>query len=573
MGAVDSRTQRFDPSTTGCGGPTQRLVQRRTSTVPGVFPKRERERSGDLAGAGCAAGRARGIDTAMAQRFHTVFTLLVGLAAASARGAPSQEAPENPSAAQAAREKTSPRAASAERLAWERKLAERVDPQRAQRRVRELVALGPRMGGTRSGDAAAAWSADAFRGAGLDARTVDDPEKDAYQPLAWKAVARKVASGEALRLERAWPWTGSPDGAGKLELVLESRPGAAWLTNKPARGPSNAALVLVDGAVNIDGEHPVVGTLRGKAAQPCLGLSRPEGAKLREWLAAGERVEIEFELRGDARRAKPKTVVARLRSNATVATEPGEWSRDYFLFCAHGDSDSGGPGANDNASGIATLLEIASAWQAALDAGEVQAPPCEIRFAIWGSEIFSTRDYLETRIPSEGACLGVVNYDQAGFGSGADQLNLEPDDLPANRTLIGELLGVLRDHAPKDAAKPGAFPAHWATNRSLGGTDSYVFSKADYFRSNLRPSVTVFASAWGAPAEHKRSPDMPGESWRERDEVSVDYDAYYHSSGDTPANTTDKEPWNMAWCARVGMLGVARYVEALAAAQPAAEAK
>ena len=57
---------------------------------------------------------------------------------------------------------------------------------------------------------------------------------------------------------------------------------------------------------------------------------------------------------------------------------------------------------------------------------------------------------------------------------------------------------------------------------------------------------------------------MPGESWSDRDVVSVDYDAYYHSAGDTPENTTDKEPWNMGWCARSALLGARRYLEELA---------
>lgn len=454
-------------------------------------------------------------------------------------------------------------------LARESAAAARVDPTRAQRRVRELVALGPRMGGTRSGDAAAQFLVERLRESGLDVRVLDDPEKDAWQPLEWRVTARRAGEDQALTLARAWPWTHSPDGRAELELSLESRPDGAWLTDKPARGASRAALVLVDGATNIDGEYPVVGALRQQPGQPTFGISRPEGARLREWLAAGAQVRVEFELRGEARRARPKTVLARLRGANSPVGADAPWAGEYFLLCAHGDSDSGGPGADDNASGVATLLEIAQAWSAAIAAGELPAPAREVRFAVWGSEIFSTQDYLAQRIPAEGECLGVLNYDQAGFGSGADQLNLEPDDLPANRALIEQLLAVLREHAPAAPDTAALFPSHWATNRSLGGTDSYVFSKSEYFKSALRPSITVFSSAWGAPAEHKRTADMPGESWRERDKVSVDYDAYYHSSGDTPENTTDKEPWNMAWCARVGMLGVARYVERAAkGAQP-----
>jgi len=166
-------------------------------------------------------------------------------------------------------------------------------------------------------------------------------------------------------------------------------------------------------------------------------------------------------------------------------------------------------------------------------------------------------------VPGEGELLGVINYDQAGFGSGADQINVEPDDLEGNVALVRLLVAVMADHAPKELGAPGEFPARWATNKSLGGTDSYCFSGSEYFRERRRPSVTVFASAWGAPASHPRTRGMPGESWSDAEKVSVDYDAYYHSSGDTPENTTDKEPWNVAWCARVGLLGAARYLEAL----------
>jgi hypothetical protein len=280
---------------------------------------------------------------------------------------------------------------------------------------------------------------------------------------------------------------------------------------------------------------------------------------LRGWLAEGARVRIEFELDGEARTAPPKTVIARLPGAA--GGEP--WKRDYFLFCAHGDSDSAGPGADDNASGVATVLEIATAWKRAIDAKLAPPPAHEVRFAIWGSEIYSTNAYLKDRVPAEGNVLGVINYDQSGFGSGADQVNVEPDDLEGNVALVRTLLAVMKEHAPTVAEKPGEFPARWATNKSLGGTDSYVFSRSELFKQSKLPSVTVFASAWGAPDEHPRTKGMPGESWQDREVVSVDYDLYYHSAGDTPANTTDKESWNMAWCARVGMLGAKRYLEGL----------
>ena len=53
---------------------------------------------------------------------------------------------------------------------------------------------------------------------------------------------------------------------------------------------------------------------------------------------------------------------------------------------------------------------------------------------------------------------------------------------------------------------------------------------------------------------------MPGESWNDGDVVHIDYYVHYHSSGDTPANTTEREPWNMGWCARVAWLGGLRWL-------------
>src|SRR5688572_20356036 len=66
-------------------------------------------------------------------------------------------------------------AASSAELARERALAARVSRDRALAMVRELVALGPRMGGTASGDRAAGAVAAAFQAAGLPVEIVVDP--------------------------------------------------------------------------------------------------------------------------------------------------------------------------------------------------------------------------------------------------------------------------------------------------------------------------------------------------------------------------------------------------------------
>jgi hypothetical protein len=450
-----------------------------------------------------------------------------------------------------------PTATPPERLALERELAAAVSESAMQARVRALVALGPRMGGTESGHRAAAAREKLLRDGGLDVRVLEDGERWCHAEKRFSVRAKRAGEAQTLELARAWPWGYSPSGRGRLTLELNPKTDGAWLTERFAvkRDGPTPRIALVDGHTTRDGSHPVVNHLKAGDANPTIvfGLARDEGRTLRDWIAAGATVEVEYELEAEIKKSRARTVVARLPG----ANAKDAWKDDYLLFCAHGDSDAGGPGADDNASGEAVVIEIACAWAQAIREKKLPPPPHEIRFAIWGSEIASTREYLAARVPSEGALLGVINYDQAGFGSGADQLNLEPDDVPANVALVRTLLALLADHK----GSPG-FPERWATNKSLGGTDSYVFSGSKYCRENARPALTMFTSAWGEPEDHPRTPGMPGESWRERDKVSVDYDNYYHSAGDTPENTTDKEPWNMGWCARVGWLGALRYLEA-----------
>ncbi|MCB9916443.1 MAG: M28 family peptidase [Planctomycetes bacterium] len=437
--------------------------------------------------------------------------------------------------------------------ARERALVAGVDEARAQRTVRELVALGPRMGGTDSGDAAAEFLRAAFAELGLATRVLDDSTRWCHQEAGWTvALEWTDAAGEAQRraLASAWPYGFSPTSSGRAPLGLEVVAGGAQLSTRNPRPKKELAVALVDGHSTADGKYTRVQHLRrgDQNTVPVFGLGSEDGAAARALLAAGTPVDVVWSLEATLREAAPKTVEARLLPRA--GAEPG-----YFVVCAHGDSDSGGPGADDNASGVAVVLEMARAWCAAIAEDEAARPAREVRFVVWGSEIHSTNDYLARATDGEVPLLGVVNFDQAGFGSGADQLNVEPDDLPANAGLVRAAASVLADFAGS-----AGFPARWATNKSLGGTDSYVFSSSTYFRDGARPAVTLFTSAWDKPEEHPRTADMPGESWSERDVVSVDYDAYYHSSGDTPANTTDTEPWNMGWCARVGLLVVDRWL-------------
>jgi hypothetical protein len=75
--------------------------------------------------------------------------------------------------------------------------------------------------------------------------------------------------------------------------------------------------------------------------------------------------------------------------------------------------------------------------------------------------------------------------------------------------------------------------------------------------------VTLFTSAWDKPKEPGRAEGMHGESWNERDRVSVNFDPYYHSADDLPASSTDLEPHSKIWCARVGLSRIENYLNVL----------
>ena len=441
--------------------------------------------------------------------------------------------------------------------ARERALVAGVSETRAQAEVRRLVELGPRMGGTRSGDAAARHLVEVFESLGLETEVHEDTPRWCHEERSWSvALEWTDEAGEPQRraLESAWPHGFSPSAEGRARLALEVVEGGAQLARRNPRPKPGLAVALVDGGSTADGRYTRVQHLRrgDRNAVPVFGLGSVDGDAARALLEAGHEVDVVFALDAVIVEASPRTVEARLLP--VEGAEPG-----YFVICAHGDSDAGGPGADDNASGEAIVLEMARAWTAAIEEDPAARPAREVRFVVWGSEIHSTREYLERALEQAAGggppLLGVLNYDQAGFGSGADQLNVEPDDLPANVGLVRTASGVLEEFA----GQPG-FPERWATNKSLGGTDSYVFSSSSHFREEAKPSVSLFTSAWDTPEEHPRTEGMPGESWSEREVVSVDYDAYYHSSGDLPENTTDLEPWNMGWCARVGLVTVDRWL-------------
>jgi Zn-dependent M28 family amino/carboxypeptidase len=97
-------------------------------------------------------------------------------------------------------------------------------------------------------------------------------------------------------------------------------------------------------------------------------------------------------------------------STQNVIAELGPRSGRVVMAGAHLDSVPGGPGINDNGSGVVTLLEIARTFG--------PRPPGRVRLAFWGAEeegLIGSRRYVRELSPDEREQIAAyLNFDMVG---------------------------------------------------------------------------------------------------------------------------------------------------------------
>lgn len=462
----------------------------------------------------------------------------------------------------------------------EAELAAEVSASRLLATVHDLVALGPRMGGTPSGDRAAAYLQAAFARLGLDTDVVEDPPALAHWEESWSV---ELLSGG--KLATAWPYGFSPavgPATGELVVVEDLAAVAAMAAASPAWGgkviytPRDVPAVysrlakLAHPPLAILTSHPndppryvdaaLIRNLPPRAGNPIavFAVSYDEGRRLAAAAARGVSSASGASGAGGASvRVALRSTVRQGRSRTVVATLPGSDAENYYLICAHGDSDSGGPGADDNASGEATVLEMARVF-AALERGRrIPRPRVSLRFAVWGSEYASSGAYVAREGEKLRHCLGVINFDETGTGAEREAVYFESNEVPWNARLLRTLDEVGADYV----GKPGFWP-EYTTNPSQGGTDSYAFLPPPYkgeLKSGLQiPATTIYTAAWDKLATVKQTPGWRSRGTPDPDNLKLDYSRYYHSSGDTPENTTDRKPQSMPRAVKAASLALLR---------------
>jgi hypothetical protein len=195
------------------------------------------------------------------------------------------------------------------------------------------------------------------------------------------------------------------------------------------------------------------------------------------------------------------------------ASKPDE----EVLFIAHICHPS--PGANDNASGSALILEVARAWCHLIAEGKLPRPARTIRF-LWVAEWDGTIAYLHAN-PDWPACLqGVICCDMVGENQhlcgGPLVLERTPDTLPSYLNGLGE---------------------RFLERLTSGGGSYFSASAADLWKYQVGPygggsdNAPFVDRTWGVPA-------IAFGHWPDR---------FYHSSHDTLEKVDPAEMEKVAW--------------------------
>jgi len=284
--------------------------------------------------------------------------------------------------------------------------------------VRQLAACGIHEAGTSGGRCAARYVSEQMKKAGLGVVS---------EPFVFHSFAMQnailVAGAERAEITRLGFNPYSEKGPITGELAFVTATGQDSILNANLDGK----LVVLAGN---DGFSTVSFHKKPKAV---LSLQTPDFERLK---ATGTRSgEIRF--RGKLGTAKSANIVGVL--GAASATHE-------IILSAHYDSWRG-PGANDNASGVAVLLELARHFHSS------KLPPdVSMRFVSFGAEEFGllgSKAYLQKHQAALHRCLLLFNIDQVG-GNGAIYTDTRGGvrDLPPR--IGSQLAADLIDKAERD---------------------------------------------------------------------------------------------------------------------------
>ncbi|UCE41804.1 MAG: M28 family peptidase [Candidatus Aminicenantes bacterium] len=134
-------------------------------------------------------------------------------------------------------------------------------------------------------------------------------------------------------------------------------------------------------------------------------LSKRQHDEIRSYLDANKKVVM---------KARVRTRMLPYKMNVVSAAIPGtDPEASELLMVAHLFERIATPGANDNCSGVATILEVGRTLARLISQGILEAPRRTIRF-LWVPEISGTREFMYKYPQSQDKLMAVLNFDMTG---------------------------------------------------------------------------------------------------------------------------------------------------------------
>jgi aminopeptidase YwaD len=235
----------------------------------------------------------------------------------------------------------------------------------------------------------------------------------------------------------------------------------------------------------------------------------PKTAKeFKDRLARGERIMLDAKVRAGKHTGVYSIVTAAIRG-----ADP-KLSQEEIVFSCHLDHPN--PGANDNASGCATILEVGVALAKLVKDGTVPRPARTIRF-VWPPEIEGTVTILNAKPDWAKRIKAVVHMDMVGGGpetKAVFHVSSGPASLPSFVYDVGHAFGAWVNHQTYQYAARGT--SAYPLVSPKGGREP-LLAALDEFSMGSDHQVYTDGS-WGIPAIYLH--DWP--------------DRYIHTTWDTP---------------------------------------
>ena len=438
-------------------------------------------------------------------------------------------------------------------------LAAELSGESAKRHLEQL-ARHHRMRGSKGFRAAAEHIAAELRSAGIDDVKIEEfpadgrifygtqrsrPPWDAEFAELWEVRQRYRGDSYGYRHARLASWEAMP-----ITLAQDSESGSAqtWLVDvgagtsgsdyagKDVKGrlvltssqPEAAARLAVEkyGAAGIisyaqnqrtawSGEDENLvrwGHLDTFAAKPAFAfmVSLKTARELQSRLARGESILLNAEVRAGKHAGSYDVLTA------TIPGADPTLRGEEIAFSCHLDHPR--PGANDNASGAAAILEVARTYAKLIREERIPRPRRTLRF-IWPPEIEGTLAYLNARPEVARRIKAVVHMDMVGGGPATKavfHVTRGPASLPSFVNDVAEHFGEFVNE--QSARFAGGADAPYPLHAPEGGKEPLLAEMAEF---TMGSDHQVYAdSSFSIPAVYLN--DWP--------------DRYIHTNFDVPAN-------------------------------------